>query len=118
SDRYWLCERRYGLRGDDHLSVWSWSEQTIPAGRKCVRHLVELTEFHVTFYKGGEHVHFYYHERAENVWAPGGHTSDTEIDRVGGDPDRLRREADASAADLVAALGGDWRPRKWKRSTQ
>jgi len=115
SDRYWLCERRYGLRGNDHVSVWSWSEQTIPAGRNRVRYLVEVTEFHVTFYLGGEHVHFYYHERAENAWAPGGHTSDAEIHRVGHDPAAARRAADAVAADLVATLGGSWRRRKRSR---
>jgi hypothetical protein len=111
SDRYWRCERRFGLAGDDHLSVFSWSEQAVPgAGRAC-RFLVELTEFHVTFHAGGEHLHFYYHERADNEWAPEGHTSGNEVRRAGCDLESLRAEADAVARDLVEALGGVWRGR-------
>ena len=102
SDRYRQCVRRYGLRGDDHLSVYSWSEQALPDGGL----LVELTEFHVTFYRGGEHLHFYYHETHDNHWQPAGHTSANEIRRLGLDVPCLRDEADAIASELVAQIGG------------
>jgi hypothetical protein len=102
SDRYRRCVRRYGLRGDDHLSVYSWGELTLPDGGR----FVELTEFHVTFYRGGEHLHFYYHETHPNHWQPAGHTSANEIRRLGLDVRRLREEADAVASALVAAMGG------------
>jgi hypothetical protein len=101
-DRYWQCEGRLGLTGHDHLSVYSWSEQQILRGR----FLVELTEFHVTFYRGGEHLHFYYHELHDNHWQPAGCTSHNEIQRLGLEPHALRAEADAVARALVEALGG------------
>jgi hypothetical protein len=101
-ERFWLCERRHGLLGDDHLSVFSWSEQALPGGA----FLVELTEFHVTFYRGGEQLHFYYHEMLDNHWQPAGHTSRTEIRRLGLDPNLLRAEADGIAEALAEALGG------------
>jgi hypothetical protein len=104
-ERFWLCERRIGLADGDHLSIFSWSEQAIPAGR-APRFLVELTEFHVTLVRAGENLHFYYHEYLENDWHPEGHTSRTEIRRLGLDPQALLAEADAVAAELVAALGG------------
>ena len=107
-DRYWQCERRFGLGGWDHLSVFSWGEQRLPAGR----FLVELTEFHVTFYRGGEHLHFYYHEQLDDHWQPVGHTSRNEIRRLGLEPDDLRGEADAVALALVEALGGVLLPRE------
>jgi hypothetical protein len=48
SERYWRCERRFDLPDHAHLSVFSWGEQSIPAGRSGpARFLVELTEFHV-----------------------------------------------------------------------
>ena len=40
SERYWRCDQRFNLSGIGHLSVFSWSEQTIPAGR-TVRPLPE-----------------------------------------------------------------------------
>jgi hypothetical protein len=101
-DRYWQCQRRHGLDGHDHLSVFSWSEQALPGGR----FLVELTEFHVTFHRSGEHLHFYYHELLENHWQPVGYTSHNEIRRLRLDPSELRRLADAVAGQFVAALGG------------
>jgi hypothetical protein len=107
-DRYWQCQRRLGLLGDDHVSVYSWSEQRLPAGR----FLVELTEFHVTFYRGGEHLHFYYHELADNHWQPAGHTSPNEISRLGLQALVLRADADSVAAALVEALGGVLLPRQ------
>ncbi len=120
SDRYWQCERRFGLPGSAHLSVFSWSEQTIPPGRGGGRRfLVELTEFHVTFRIALEHIHFYYHERGDNEWQPCGHTSATELRRLGCEPAALggRRRPDAagfcrrsspslSAAPFGCRLGG------------
>jgi hypothetical protein len=108
ADRYWQCERRFGLSGDDHLSVYSWSEQRLPGGR----FLVELTEFHVTFYRGGEHLHFYYHELLDNHWQPAGHTSHNEVRRLGLELGELRAMADAVALALVEALGGVLLPRE------
>ena len=49
-ERYWRCDRRHGLSEHDHVSVFCWSEQRATDGRR----LVELTEFHVTFYRGEE----------------------------------------------------------------
>jgi hypothetical protein len=110
-ERFWLCERRFGLGEGDHLSVFSWGEQAIP-GAGGGRFLVELTEFHVTLTRGGENLHFYYHEYRENEWLPAGHTSGGEIRRLGLDPAALRAEADAIAAEFVAALGGVYHPRE------
>src|SRR5579885_1043494 len=106
SERYWQCERRFGLPPGAHLSLFSWGEQALPAGAGGTRFLVELTEFHVTFVLGHEHVHFYYHERLDNDWDPGGHTSAAELCRLGTDGAALRARADAVAAALVDALGG------------
>ena len=44
SDRYWQAERRFGLGGADHLSIYSWSEQAIPGASGPARFLVELTD--------------------------------------------------------------------------
>src|SRR5262249_15427319 len=108
ANRYWRCERRYGLPEEAHLSLFSWGEQAIPAGGpgRRPRFLVELTEFHVTFELGGEHLHFYYHERAENEWEPGGNTSHAELRRLGLAPAALRQQADVIAAAFINALGG------------
>jgi hypothetical protein len=102
AERFWRCERRYGLAGPDHLSVFPWGEVRLPGGRR----LVELTEFHVTYFLAGERLHFYYHEHGPGEWRPGGHTSVGEIARAGGDAEALRGRADATAASLAAALGG------------
>ena len=48
----------------------------------------------------------------DNEWLPAGHTSRTEIRRLGLDPNVLRAEADAIAEALVAALGGTCQPRE------
>jgi hypothetical protein len=116
SDRYWQCERRFGLPPGVHLSLFSWGEQALPGDSGPPRFLVELTEFHVTFVLRHEHVHFYYHERLENIWKPGGHTSARHLRRLGADPAALRHQADAIAAAFVEALGGTFCPRKgdWK----
>jgi hypothetical protein len=107
SERYWQCERRFGLPACGHLSAYSWSEHAV-AGERL---LAELSTFHVTFEIGHDNVHFYYHERLENEWEPAGHTTSAEITRLGHDPLRLRAWADAVAARLVAALGSVFHPR-------
>lgn len=112
SDRYWQCERRFGLPVWGHLSLFSWSEQAIPLGRQRWRFLVEVTEFHVTFLTPLDNLHFYYHERQPDEWTPGGHTSSGEIARLDLDPLELRARADAIATDVVAALGATLRPRR------
>ena len=101
-ERYWCCDRRHGLGGHDHVSVFCWSELRSPDGRR----LIELTEFHVTLYRGGERLHFYYHEHDDNHWRHEGNTSHAEIRRLGLEPAALRAEAEAVARELVAALGG------------
>jgi hypothetical protein len=113
SEGYWQCEGRYGLPGHAHLSVFACAEHDAPGGgkSKLVR-LVGFSAFHVTFEVGGERLHFYYHERLENEWDPGGRTSAAEISRLGVVPRELRRQADAMAAALVEALGGTYHPRK------
>ena len=122
SDRYWRCERRFGLPENAHLSIFSWSEQRTPRNSRRPRYLVEVTEFHVTIVLAGEHLHFYYHELDENVWHPGGYTSGREIRRVGGNKTQLRALADAIAAEVVEGWYGTFvtrealRERKAKRS--
>ncbi len=112
SERYWQCVRGHGLPADAHLSLFSWAEQTLPGRRKAERrYLVEVTEFHVTFHVGIDHVHFYYHERLHNDWEPAGHTSTDELLRLRLIPAEWRQRADAVAARFVAALGGLFYPR-------
>ena len=119
SERYWQCGRGYGLPAGAHLSIFSWAEQTIPGRRRRERLLlVELTEFHVTFVLGTQHVHFYYHEVLHNDWQPLGHTSANEIRRLGHDPAVWRARADAIAANVAAALGGTFHPRDGPSSAQ
>jgi hypothetical protein len=111
-ERYWRCEGRFGLPDEAHLSLFSWGEQTLSGERRRrPRFLVELTEFHVTFRVTWEHIHFYYHERGENDWEPGGHTSAAEMLRLRLEPGRLRAAADAIAAAFIAALAGAYHPR-------
>jgi hypothetical protein len=111
SERYWQCKRRFGLGPDAYLSVFSWTEQALSGGRLAV----ELTEFHVTFCQESERLHFYYHERQENEWERGGHTSAAEVRRLGLDPRALRQAADAAAHEFIASLGGVCRPRQGRR---
>jgi hypothetical protein len=112
SERYWRCEGRFGLPDNAHLSLFSWSEQALSEERsRRPRFLVELTEFHVTFRVTWEHIHFYYHERCDNDWEPGGHTSAAEVLRLGLEPRLLRDAADEVAAAFIAALAGVWHPR-------
>jgi hypothetical protein len=103
-DRFRVCERRYGLTGHDHITVFSWGEQRHLDGRVQA----ELTEFHVTFYRAGHALHFYYHEIDHNRWRHGGHTSRRELARLGLCARSLRRVADAAAREFIRALGGEW----------
>ena len=59
----------------------------------------------------GENVHFYYHERTETEWEPGGYTSGAEIRRMGLRPVRLRVRADRIAGCISASIGGVHQPR-------
>jgi len=116
--------RRTAGLSDDQADIVSYAQQVVSGNRVAAdlferlhqrhgtRWLVELTEFHVTFQLGLEHVHFYYHEQGENAWRPAGHTSSAEIIRLGESPLAWRSRADASAAALVAALGGVLLPRR------
>ena len=110
SERYWQCLRRFELPDAAYLSLFSWSEQFIPAGNG--RYLAELSDFHVTFQIGLERIHFYYHERSENAWKAAGHTSGREIRRLGVEPAQLRAQADMAAALFIAAVGGVYHPRR------
>jgi hypothetical protein len=101
-ERYWQCDRRFGLPDCAYISLFCWSEQRMAGNRL----LVELDTFHVTFILGGEHLHFYYHEQRDNEWEPAGHTSVTEINRLGLDACALRGEADGIAGELVRELAG------------
>jgi hypothetical protein len=112
SDRYWQCERRYGLPAEAHLSVFAWGEHGVAADAGAAPRLVEVSTFHVTFEIGRENIHFYYHELSDNEWEPAGHTSAAEIARLGRAARELRRAADEIAAALVAALGGTLHPRE------
>ncbi len=113
SDRYWQCERRFGLPEQAHLSIFA-SEQRIPAGKGRKRCLVELAAFHVTFEIDRDNVHFYYHERLDNEWEAGGHTSAGEMARLGQELARrfaavhptkvLTAETSAIAPALAAAM--------------
>jgi len=110
-ERYWLCTRRWGLTPPDHLSIYSWSELTSRAGLD----LLELTEFHVTFVVGFDHLHFYYHELGEGAWQPGGHTARAHLKRLGCDARQLRDRADMIAEQFIAALGCSYRPRRLRK---
>ncbi len=110
SDRYWQCERRHGLPADAYLSVFAHAHER-RAARTAGRERVDLCAFHVTFCLGVDRVHFYYHERAEGVWEPGGHTSGTEIRRYRREPAELRAAADRIASEFLSALGMTLAPR-------
>jgi hypothetical protein len=112
SERYWQCERRFGLDDCSHLSIYSWREQTVRGARSGpVRFLVELTEFHVTFERERDNIHFYFHERLENEWEPGGHTSSVEIRQLGYEPAELREVAEEIAVTFIEAVNGVYHPR-------
>jgi hypothetical protein len=105
------------LPGQAHLSVFAGAEHEGPGGgKRSPARLVALSAFHVAFEVGGERLHFYYHERLENEWEPGGRTSAREIARLGARPRELRREADVIAAALVEAFGGIYHPHRPRRA--
>jgi hypothetical protein len=107
SERYWQCERRYGLPDGAYLSAFAHAREREPSGRERV----DVCAFHVTFCLGVDRVHFYYHEATDAAWEPGGHTSAAEIRRYAVEPAEPRRTADAVAARLVSALGSELLPR-------
>ena len=111
SERYWQCEGRFGLPECAHISVFPWVEQSLPGDRRKLPVLVELDTFHVTFVTPAGRIHFYYHDRLQNDWQPGGHTRAREIRRQGYRAHRLCAEADAVASEFVAALTGKFRQR-------
>jgi len=102
--RLWLCKRRFGLPPNAHLSAFVDCESTLPHRGT----LIGLSTFHVTFEIASDNVHFYYHERLENEWEPGGHTSAGEITHLGADLRELRR----IAAAVVEALRGVYHGRE------
>ncbi len=105
SARYWQCERRHGLPDGAYLSVFSHAQERQAARGAVGRERADVCAFHVTFCLGVDRVHFYYHELAEGVWEPGGHTSATEIRRYRRDPAESRATADQVASEFLSALG-------------
>ena len=84
---YFQCERRFGLPEDAYVSIFVNDKESFSGRvRRSGLRLVELCAFHVTFKLDVDNIHFYYHEQADNVWVPGGHTSYREIERHGVDP--------------------------------
>ena len=107
SDRYWQCERRFGLPQSAYLSIFEHAAFHVPERkRRTARHALEVSAFHVTFLVGVDHIHFYYHELDDYLWEPAGHTSNAEIRRHGVDPQILRDEADRIAEQVAHAFGG------------
>jgi hypothetical protein len=106
---YWSCFLRFGMRGEEHISVFARSEvaSDFPASRDAGL-IVEVSEFHVTL-PLGENFHFYYHESGDRSWTPGGNTSAAEIRRLGLDFVPLRDRADRIAGAFASSLGGDCR---------
>jgi hypothetical protein len=111
SPRYWQCERRYGLPAEAYLSLFSHAEERQTSTSRAGRERLDICAFHVTFCLGVDRVHFYFHEVAEGVWEPGGHTSAAEIRRYRREPAELRVIADGVAGKFLAALGVELRPR-------
>jgi len=103
TDRYWRCDRGYGLDASTHVSLFLWTTHAqLTARTACY----EVAEFHVTFEVPGHNLHFYYHEARASEWVAAGHTSTAEVSRLGFDVTELRRIADAIAQRLVASLEG------------
>lgn len=113
SRRYWQCERGFRLPAGAYISVYVTDKDTAPGRRRRGGHrVVEAAAFHVTFLLDVDNVHFYYHEQAEGVWEPGGHTSAAEIARHGFETSRLREIADTSAREFARALNVHLLPRE------
>jgi hypothetical protein len=104
SSGYWSCFHRFGLQGEEHLSVFARTE---------LGPIVEVTEFHVTI-PVGENVHFYYHETTNGNFSPDGHTSSAELQRLGFDVSALRARADEIAGRFADRLGGNCLRRDWE----
>jgi hypothetical protein len=110
---YWQCESGYRLGAASYLSLFAHTLAGRPRRRaRSVQQWLEVAAFHVTFPCAVDRVHFYYHELAEGIWEPGGHTTPGELHRLGVDPGSLRHSADTSAADLLAALNARLLPRE------
>jgi hypothetical protein len=89
SERYWQCERRYGLPGAAYLSLFSHAQERQATKSAAGREQVDIAAFHVTYCLGVDRVHFYFHEVTDGVWEPGGHTSGAEIRRYLREPTEL-----------------------------
>jgi hypothetical protein len=112
SDGYWRCERRYGLPAEAYLSLFASGEHHLTADRaRSRRRIVEFSAFHVTMPLVVDRIHFYYHERSETAWEPGGYTSSVEIARHGADPLQLRAEADRIAGRVLERMNRTVLPR-------
>ena len=96
-----------------YLSVFSHAEEKQSTTDTGGRERVDVAAFHVTFYLGVDRVHFYFHEVADGVWEPGGHTSAAEIRRYRREPADLRDVADRVAGEFLSALGMRLVPRNW-----
>jgi hypothetical protein len=105
SASYWQCERRYSLPDGAYLSVFSHAGEKQHTTGAAGRERLDVAAFHVTFCLGMDRVHFYFHEVAEGVWEPGGHTSALEIRRYRREPAELRAVADRVAGEFLSALG-------------
>ena len=103
SERYFQCARGFGLEQGQHLSLFLWTRNA-KKNATCFA----VTEFHVTIQLGGDHLHFYYHELAQNVWRRGGHTSTIEIERLGYCAQTLRSHAEFVANQFIEQLNGEW----------
>ena len=109
---YWQCENGYGLEASAYLSLFAHTLAGRPRRRvRSVQQWLEVAAFHVTFCRHVERLHFYYHELADGIWDPGGHTTAGEIRRHGIEPGPLRQSADRSATALLTALNAVLRPR-------
>jgi hypothetical protein len=105
SEAYWQCEQRFGLPANTYVSVFVSDKcEHRGVGSRSRRRIHDVCTFHVTFRLDVDRVHFYYHEWADGVWEPAGHTSSVEILRHEVDPRLLREEADAIAARIAQAL--------------
>lgn len=103
ADRYWRCDKGYGLGSSAHISLFLWTTHLqLAHDLACY----EIAEFHITFEVPRHNLHFYYHEVRSNEWTAAGHTSTLEIASLGLSADQLRQDADEIAQLLVGAFGG------------